>query len=146
MNPGHNCLFHKGFCMVYFGNKRENEVTLPHSAQRKHEFLVITKETSKSKKVAPKKKYALELLNHRLGQISTRSLMDVDTANVYQYIELRVYPDPFFTLCQIYSMNKNSRSKDKLKPKASFKWVLWILFHKHHQKVLQVKLLFIMIF
>ena len=38
-NSGHNCFFHKGFCRVYFGEKEKNEVTLPHSAQRKHAFL-----------------------------------------------------------------------------------------------------------
>ena len=36
---GHTCLFHKGFCKVYFGDKEENVVTLPHSAQRKHDLL-----------------------------------------------------------------------------------------------------------
>ena len=30
---GHTCLFHKGFCTVYFGAKEKNIVTLPHSAQ-----------------------------------------------------------------------------------------------------------------
>ena len=40
MNMGHTCLFYKGFCMVYFGDKEKNLVTLPHSAQRKHTFLV----------------------------------------------------------------------------------------------------------
>ena len=39
MNLGHTCLFHKGFCTVYFGAKDKNAVTLPHSAQRKHAFL-----------------------------------------------------------------------------------------------------------
>ena len=39
MNLGHICLFHKGFCTVYFGSKMKNVVTLPHSAQRKHTFL-----------------------------------------------------------------------------------------------------------
>ena len=39
MNSGHTCLFHKGFCTVYFGAKENNTVTLPHSAQRKHAFL-----------------------------------------------------------------------------------------------------------
>ena len=39
MNSGHNCLFHKGFCTVYFGAKEKNAVTLPYSAQRKHAFL-----------------------------------------------------------------------------------------------------------
>ena len=38
MNLGHNCIFHKGFCMVYFGAERKNAVTLPHSAQRTHAF------------------------------------------------------------------------------------------------------------
>ena len=38
MNPGHTCLFHKGFCTVYFEAKEENAVTLPHSLQRKHDF------------------------------------------------------------------------------------------------------------
>ena len=31
MNPGHTCLFHKGFCTVYFGAKEKIVVTLPHS-------------------------------------------------------------------------------------------------------------------
>ena len=39
MNSGHNYLFQKGFCIVYFGAKEKNAVTLPHSAQRKHAFL-----------------------------------------------------------------------------------------------------------
>ena len=39
MNSGHNFLFHKGFCTVYFGERENNAVTLPHSAQRKHAFL-----------------------------------------------------------------------------------------------------------
>ena len=39
MNSGRTCIFHKGFCMVYLGAKKENSVTLPHSAQRKHDFI-----------------------------------------------------------------------------------------------------------
>ena len=39
MNSGHTCLFHKGFCTVCFEAKDNNEVTLPHSAQRKHAFI-----------------------------------------------------------------------------------------------------------
>ena len=39
LNSGHTCIFHKGFCKVYFGAKEKNAVTLPHSAQRKHAFL-----------------------------------------------------------------------------------------------------------
>ena len=34
MKSGHTCLFHKGFCMVYFGAEKKNAVTLLHSAQR----------------------------------------------------------------------------------------------------------------
>ena len=55
MNQGHTCLFHKGFCTVQICNKKKNEVTLLHSAQRKHAFLIKTKENANSKKVAPKK-------------------------------------------------------------------------------------------
>ena len=39
MNVGHTCIFHKGFCAIYFRAKGNNAVTLPHSAQRKHAFL-----------------------------------------------------------------------------------------------------------
>ena len=39
MNSGHTCLFHKGFCTVYFGAKEDNAVTLAHSAVRKHVLL-----------------------------------------------------------------------------------------------------------
>ena len=38
MNAGNTCLFHKGFCTVYLGEKEDNVVTLPHSALRKHNF------------------------------------------------------------------------------------------------------------
>ena len=67
MNLGHTCFFHKGFCTVYFGKKKENSVTMPHSAHRKHAFLVKTKEKTKSNKIAPRKKFSLKLLRHRLG-------------------------------------------------------------------------------
>ena len=50
--------------------------------------------------------------------------MDGDTANVWKDIELRIYPDPFCTSCQISSINKKAISKNTLKPKATFKWVL----------------------
>ena len=33
MNLGHTCLFQKWVCMVYFGNKEKNVVTIPHNAQ-----------------------------------------------------------------------------------------------------------------
>ena len=35
----HNCLLHKWFCTVYFGDKEKNTATLPNSAQTKHAFL-----------------------------------------------------------------------------------------------------------
>ena len=47
INAVHTCLFHKGFCMVYFGAKYDNAVTLPHSAQRKHAFTGKIQDMSK---------------------------------------------------------------------------------------------------
>ena len=102
MNLVHNCLFHKGFYTVYLGDKKKNAMTMPNSAHRKHDFLVKTKEKAKSKKVEPKRKVDLELLHHRLGLRSTRLLMDKDIANVWQDIELRIYPYLFFTSYHIY--------------------------------------------
>ena len=78
---------------------------------------------SKKNKIPERKKIVLELLHQRLGQISTRSLLTGDNANVWEDVELRIDPDPFFTSCQISSMNKKARSKIPLKPKAPFKWV-----------------------
>ena len=81
---------------------------------------------SKKNKFPARKKIALELLHQRLGNRSTRSSLSGDTNNVWEYVELRIDPDPFCTSCQIFSMNKMARSKIPLKPKAPFKWVLWI--------------------
>ena len=75
MNSGHTCLFYKGFCTVYFVLNENNSVTLPHLAQRKHAFLEKIKEMSKKKKLPTRKKLALELLNQRIGHISTISLL-----------------------------------------------------------------------
>ena len=72
---------------------------MPHSAHRKHEFLVKTNEKDKSNKMAPRNKVSLELLHHRLGHKSTRLLMAGDTENVWQNIEIRIYPYPFCTSC-----------------------------------------------
>ena len=104
MNAGYTCLFHKVFCTVYFGAKEDNAVTLPHSKLRKHAF--SGKNQDVSKKNSARKKIALELLHQRLGHRSTRSLIDGDTANVWEDVELRIDPDPFFTSCKIYSVNK----------------------------------------
>ena len=75
---------------------------------------------SKTKKSLARKKIALELLHQRLGHRSTILLLAGDTANVWENTELRIYPDPFFTSCQISLMNKKARSKIPLEPKASF--------------------------
>ena len=123
MNAGHTCLFHKGFCTVYFGADKINAVTLPHSAKRKHAFTGKTKNMSKKNKFPARKKIALELLHQRLGHRSTRSLLAGDTDNVWEDVELIIDPDTFCTSCQISPMNKKARSKIPLKPKAPFKWV-----------------------
>ena len=78
---------------------------------------------SKTKKLLSKKKIALKLLHQGLGHRSTISLFDGDTANVLEDIYLRIDLHPFFTSCQISSMNKMTRSKDPQKTKAPFKWV-----------------------
>ena len=80
MNAGHMCLFHKGFCTVYFGAKENNAVTLPHSAVRKHAF--SGKSMESSKKNPKRKKIALELMHQRLWHRSTRSLIAGDTTSV----------------------------------------------------------------
>ena len=123
MNSGHTVLFHNEFYTVYLGAREKNEVTLPHSAQRKHAFWGKAKKMPKTKKLPSRKKIALELLHQRLGHRSTRSLLAGNTANFWEDIELRIDPDPFFTSCQISSMNKKARSKIPLKPKSPFKWV-----------------------
>ena len=94
MNSGHTCLFQKGFCIVYFGAKEKNAVTLPHSARRKHEFLGKIMEKSKKNKLTSRKKTALESIHQRLGHISTRSLLAGDTENIWDDVELRI--DPYF--------------------------------------------------
>ena len=78
---------------------------------------------SKKNKLPARKKIALELLHHRLGHRYTISLLAGYAANIREDVELRIYPDPFCTSCQISSMNKNAISKIPLKPKAPFKWV-----------------------
>ena len=61
MNDGHTCLFHKGFCTVYFGAKEDNAVTLPHSAVRKHAY--SGKSMESLKKNPKRKKIALEWMH-----------------------------------------------------------------------------------
>ena len=83
MNARHTCLFHKGFCKVYFVAKENNAVPLPHSAQRKHAFVGKIKNMSKKNKFPARKKITLELLHQILGHRSTISLLAGDTANVW---------------------------------------------------------------
>ena len=71
----------------------------------------------------PKKKCSLELFHQILGHRSTRSLLNGDTAICFQDIDLRVYPYPFCTSCQISTIKINPRSKTKLNPKTPIKWV-----------------------
>ena len=72
--------------------------------QRKHAFLLITKEKAKYNKVEPKKKVYSGLLHQILGHRSTISSIAGDNANFWQDIKRRIDPDPFFTLCQISSI------------------------------------------
>ena len=55
------------------------------------------KEMSKINKLPARKKMALELLHQILDHRSTRSLLDGDADNVWEDIELIIYPDPFCT-------------------------------------------------
>ena len=54
INDGHTCLFHKGFCTVYFGAKEDNAVTLAHSAVRKHAFILFCAEVNRAKTLVEK--------------------------------------------------------------------------------------------
>ena len=94
---GHTCLLNKGVCTVYFGEKDKNVVTLPHTAWRKHAFLGKIKEMSKTNKLPSRKKIGLELLHQRLSHRYTRLLLDGDTDNFWEHIELRIDPYPFCT-------------------------------------------------
>ena len=123
---GHTCLFQKGFWTVYFKSKEKNDVILPHSLQQKHEFWEEINEISKTNKLPSRKKFSLELSHKILGHRSTRSMLDGDTVIVWEDIELIIYLDPFCTSCHISLMNKKTRSKNSLKQKSPFKWVLWI--------------------
>ena len=89
MNSGYTCLFHKGFCTVYFVAKENNAVTLTHIAQRKHAFIGKIMEKSKKNKLPARNKIALELLHQILGHRSTRSFLAGDNANVWEDVELK---------------------------------------------------------
>ena len=89
---------------MYFGAKDYNAVTLPHSTQRKHAFTGNIQDVSKKNKYPARNKIALESLHQILGHISTRSLIDGDTANVWEDVDIRIYPYPFCTSCHISSV------------------------------------------
>ena len=93
MNARHTCIFHKGFCTVYFGSDNRNAITLTHSAQRKHAFTGKIKDMSKKNKFPARKKISLELLHQRLGYRPTRSVLAGDTSNIWEDVELRIYPE-----------------------------------------------------
>ena len=100
-------------------------------------FLGEINEMSKTKKLTSRKKIALELLHRRLGRRPTISLLYGDTANVWEDIELRIYPDSFFTSCRISSMNRKARSKNPLEPKAPFKCVFMEIIPSTEPKCLR---------
>ena len=72
INSSHSRLFHKVFYTVFFSDNEQNAATLPRNAQRKHEFLVKTKENSKSQNKIPTRIISLGLLHMRLGHSFTR--------------------------------------------------------------------------
>ena len=102
MNLGHICLFHKSVCTFFFSANKHKAANLPHSAQREHAFFFFNSEIK-----IHKNKMSIESLHYRLGHSYTRSLLAGYTDNVWQYIELRVYPDPFCTSCRISTINKS---------------------------------------
>ena len=122
--------------MMYFGANEKDVLTLPHIAQRKHTFLGKIKEMSKTKELSSRNKIALELLHLILGHRYTISLLAGDTDNVWEDIELRINTYPFCTSCHISFMNKNDRSKNTLKPKTPFKWVLMVITPSTVPKIL----------
>ena len=77
---------------MYFGAENDNAVTILYSAHRKHAFTGKIKNMSKKNKFPARKKILLEMPYKRLGHISTRSLLAGDTANVWEDVELRIYP------------------------------------------------------
>ena len=81
---------------------------LPHSDQRKYAFLVKRNEKSKSQKKIPINKVSLEILQQRLGHRPARTILAGNTANIWQYFDIRVDPDPLFTSCHISTINKLS--------------------------------------
>ena len=66
MNLGHTCLLHKGFCTLCLIAKEKNSFTLPHSAQRKHEYLGKIKEISKTNKLPSRKQNCFIMITSQI--------------------------------------------------------------------------------
>ena len=63
------------------------------------------------------------LCSGQFDSIGNQFTVDSYSANVWEDVELIIDSYPFCTSFQISSMNKKSRSKIPLKPKAPFEWV-----------------------
>ena len=112
-------------------------VKLPHTTQQKHAFLI--KNTRKSQNLQnqiPKKKVFLELLHQKLGNSSTRSLMEKDTSTFWKNIHFRIDTETFCTSCQISTLNKKTGSNTPLNPKTPFKWVFMDIIPAISSKIL----------
>ena len=81
-------------------------------------------------------KVSLKLSHQRLGHTFKRSILAGDTENVWQEIELRVDPDPFFKSCQIFTINKKYIPKTPLNPKTPFKWLFVDIISSISSKIL----------
>ena len=77
-NSGNTCLFHKGYCTVYFRAKYNNAVTLPHSAQSKHAFIGKIKEMSNK-------------INYHQGRNCFRITTSNISTQIHQIIVIWVY-------------------------------------------------------
>ena len=81
------------------------------------------KEKSISQKQISKKKASLESWNHGLWHRPTRPILSGYNANIWQDVEIKVDPDPFYTSYQISMINKKARSKIPSKSKKPSKWL-----------------------
>ena len=110
INFEHTCLLQKRFRRCNLGTKRKMHL-LCHIMHSGNIHFWRKLKNVKINEVSTQGEISLELLHQRLGHRSTRSLLDGDAANIQQYIGPRIYPYPFCTSCQIYSMNNKNRSK-----------------------------------
>ena len=130
MNAGHTCLFNKGFCTVHFGAKEDNAVTLPHSAVRKHPFMVKSMGSSKKnpKRNSKRKKIALELHSGTRLNEMTQPDQNISSINPVSRIDSdsqinpvsRIDPDsqinPVSRIDPDSRINPNSRINSPIRP------------------------------